>query len=398
MSWMFYGCDSFNNPLNWDTSSVTSMTNMFRSAYALNSDLVFETGNVISMAGMFDYASTFNSPSIMFWDVGQVKSMERMFYGYSYGTDYDIFNVDISAWNVESVTNFDYMLYVYQYSSYYSYDSAPTTFNQVLCWDLDFSKNITLDSMFYNNNLSLINPDAAKCACAENEYYNGAACTACEANTISSGKTESCILCTDSLCQGPSPSPTESAKPSVTLAPSVTFKPSALPMPMPTMSPTKNQTTMPSVTPAPTITYMPSTHPSPIPSVTPAPTITSKPSADPSPVPTMDPTMLQMTTISSKYISTPAVKTEILHAEEIMLNGVELSASNRRLTTGSEVFHDRLEDLQRKVEMVMANLNALQTKNDEQRAIIDAQQAIFDDQQAINDAHQAAINELRTSR
>ena len=342
MKGMFYRCESFNNPLDWDTSSVSTMANMFKEAITFNSDLLFDTSNIISMEGMFQ-DSSFNSPSIASWDVQKVKTMKFMFgvntYNLGSMTEYLLFNVDISAWNVRSVTNFDYMFYT---SNNYWYSSVTVTaFNQVLCWDLDFSNYITIDSMFTDGDASLLNPDAAKCNCAVNEFYDGTACSACEPGTISFGKTESCTPCTDLMCP-PSPSPTVSA----------------------------------------------------LPSVTPAPTVTPKPTALPSATPTMDPTMVQITEISSSYVSTPAVKTEILHAEEIMLNGVELSASSRRLTSDSGMHSDLIGELQHKQETMMAHIDSQHATIDTLRSTNDALQAKFDAQQAAIADIQTRLNQI----
>jgi len=352
MNSMFSHCTHFNSPLTWDTSSVTTMEYMFSRCKRLNSPLYLDTSSVTTMKYMFQDAYLFESSSIASWDVSQVKSMESMFtmqnYNYFYYDDFvdtsaGYFEVDISAWNVKSVTNFDAM--------FYSYPST-SSINTILCWDLDFSNPITVANMFGSDGTYLIDPTAAKCACKVNEFYDGTVCAACAPGTISFGKTESCIECTDFLCP-PSPSPTVSA----------------------------------------------------IPSVTPVPTATPEPSAHPTPTPTTDPTMVQVTEISSSYVSTPAVRTEILHAEEIMLNGVELSSyssSNRRLTAGSEVLSNLVEEIQGKQEAMMAHINAQRTMieslrktNDAQQEKIDAQQAKIDIQQATLHDHQTSIAEFK---
>ena len=92
--------------------------------------------------------------------------------------------------------------------------------------------------------------------------------------------------------------------------------------------------------------------------------------------------MVQITEISSSYVSTPAVKTEILYAEEIMLNGIELSASSRRLTSSSSMLSELVEELQRKQELMIAH--------------IDAQHAINNILRTTNDAQQKAIADLQT--
>ena len=382
MEWMFYYCDSFNSPLNWDTSSVTSMeymfTNckrfdsplnwdtsrvtsmeyMFSGCDSFNSPLNWDTSSVTSMEYMFDSAFSFKSPSITSWDVRQVKSMQGMFYMYNYYYFYynddaalasEYFNVDISAWNVASVTNFNNMFST----------SGSSTMNQILCWDLSLSNHISVVNMFGSDGTYMIDPTAAKCACEVNEFYDGTGCAACAPGSISFGKTESCMNCTDFLCP-PSPSPTVSV----------------------------------------------------IPSVTPLPTATPEPSAHPTPTPTMDPTMVQVTKISSSYVSTPAVRTEILHAEEIILNGVEFSSSSRRLTADSEVLSNLVEEVQRGKEAIMAHIDAqrtiieilrttndaLQAKHDALQAKVDAQQAKHDDLQAKVDSHETSIAELKVRR
>ena len=68
MSFTFGGSDTgngataFNQPLDFDTSSVTDMSGMFASAVVFNQPLDFDTSSVISMRAMFDGASAFNQP------------------------------------------------------------------------------------------------------------------------------------------------------------------------------------------------------------------------------------------------------------------------------------------------------------------------------------------------
>jgi hypothetical protein len=262
--------------------------------------------------------------------------MSYMFSGAS------VFNMDLSAWNVDSVSNFQDMF-------------QTSTFNQVLCWDLDFTKYVTIEDIFTDDSPSIFEPDAGKCACAANEYYDGSACVSCEPGTISYGKTELCISCMRILCP-PSPSPTVSL----------------------------------------------------LPTGTPAPTATPKPSSLPSPTPTMNPTMVHITEITSSYVSSPALKTEVLYAEEIYLNGVELSASSRRLASHAEEPSLAVEELRREVmalvEKQQATIDAQQATNDAQQATndalqatMDAQQATIDALQAINDAQQATIDVQRVA-
>jgi uncharacterized protein YjbJ (UPF0337 family) len=259
MERLFQNAMSFNNPLVWDSSSVTTMTKMFFDASAFNAELVLDTTNVMSMALMFRYSA---------------------------------FDVDISAWNVASVTNFHTMFY-----------GAP--FSHVLCWDLDFSEYINLDEIFSDDDASAtawIDPDAAKCACGAGEYYDGAACVACESGTTSQGKTESCVSCRDLLCP-PSPSPTNTA----------------------------------------------------MPTVTPAPTSSPKPSAEPTLVPTANPTMTRITEISSTYVSSST-----LYAEEIYLNGVAFSQASRRLESTKDMVSGEVEKMRVEMETMMTLIKKLE--------------------------------------
>eukprot|EP00978_Attheya_sp_CCMP212_P000835 scaffold1747_cov53-Attheya_sp.AAC.2 len=86
----FNGLNTFDDPLCWDVSSVTTMHQMFMFASAFNQDLSA-------------------------WDVSSVTGMQQMFYNAF------AFNQDISAWDVSSVTN---MPWTFQGAS---------AFNQNLC-------------------------------------------------------------------------------------------------------------------------------------------------------------------------------------------------------------------------------------------------------------------------
>merc|ERR1711935_930132 len=48
-----YGASAFNQPLSFDTSSVTDMSGMFVEASAFNQPLSFDTSSVTDMSGMF---------------------------------------------------------------------------------------------------------------------------------------------------------------------------------------------------------------------------------------------------------------------------------------------------------------------------------------------------------
>jgi len=96
---MFYDSAVFNQPIgNWNTSSVTNMSNMFQQAGAFNQPIAnWNTGSVTNMAAMFLYATAFNQP-IGNWNTGSVTNMSGLFNGAT------AFNQPIGSWNTGSVT------------------------------------------------------------------------------------------------------------------------------------------------------------------------------------------------------------------------------------------------------------------------------------------------------
>ncbi len=85
---MFYEADNFNaNISNWDVGNVRRMNSMFREARFFNNGadpgvsttLSWDTSSVITMAYMFALADNFNA-NISNWDTSLVTDMNNMFW------------------------------------------------------------------------------------------------------------------------------------------------------------------------------------------------------------------------------------------------------------------------------------------------------------------------------
>ncbi len=132
MSDMFNKADAFNRPLaSWDTSSVTTMSGMFSDAVVFNQPLSsWDTSGVTDMSGMFHYATSFNQ-TLDSWDVSAVTDMNNMF------SSALAFNRPLASWDTSSVTNMQKMFA----------SSAEPAFNQPLgTWDVSSVTN--MDAMF----------------------------------------------------------------------------------------------------------------------------------------------------------------------------------------------------------------------------------------------------------
>ncbi|MGJ8713929.1 MAG: BspA family leucine-rich repeat surface protein [Maribacter stanieri] len=100
MTAMFRSAKSFNGDINgWNVSNVTTMEEMFSDTEAFNKDISnWDLSNVKDMSGMFKSSKSFNQ-NISTWDVSNVVTMEEMFSGS------EAFNQDISNWDVSNVMN-----------------------------------------------------------------------------------------------------------------------------------------------------------------------------------------------------------------------------------------------------------------------------------------------------
>ncbi len=119
MSYMFYGCISFNENINhWNVSNVTNMEATFSFTPNFNQPLDnWDTGNVIYMNGLF-FRSSFNQ-NINSWNVSNVVNMAGMF------RENSNFNQPLNNWNTGNVTNM------------YGMFASASSFNQSINnWDI----------------------------------------------------------------------------------------------------------------------------------------------------------------------------------------------------------------------------------------------------------------------
>jgi surface protein len=131
MRYMFLNCTSFNQPLNsWNVSNVTDMGHMFLQCNSFNQPLnSWNVSNVTNMGNMFN-STQFNQP-LNSWNVTNVTDMGGMF------ANCAMFDQDIRSWNVSAVTGMNYMF------------ANCTSFNQPLSsWNVSSVTN--MDSMFAN--------------------------------------------------------------------------------------------------------------------------------------------------------------------------------------------------------------------------------------------------------
>ena len=111
----------------WDTSSVTSLAELFQNYGSFNEDLsAWNTSAVETMSQVFGNAKSFNS-DISGWDTSKVRTMEGMFRGAS------SFDGDLSSWDTGNVQRMNSMF------------NGAVSFTATLCWDL---RSITTATQF----------------------------------------------------------------------------------------------------------------------------------------------------------------------------------------------------------------------------------------------------------
>ncbi len=115
MSFMFYGCSSFNQPLKgWNVRGVTYMNFLFSGCSSFNQPLEgWDVSQAKRIDGMFSGCNSFNQP-LAEWNVSQVKRMDAMF------SSCTSFNQPLEGWDVSQVTDMHNMF------------SGCTSFNQPL--------------------------------------------------------------------------------------------------------------------------------------------------------------------------------------------------------------------------------------------------------------------------
>ena len=101
----YEGATNYGHISDWNTASVTDMSNAFNGRSNFNQDISnWNTASVINMEGMFLTATNFNQ-DISSWNTKKVTNMQVMF------QFADKFNQPIGAWDTASVTDFGAMFH-----------------------------------------------------------------------------------------------------------------------------------------------------------------------------------------------------------------------------------------------------------------------------------------------
>lgn len=145
MSGLFANTNFNQDISNWNVSNVEDMSEMFYSAYNFNQDISqWNTSNVKHMQRMFYYANNFNQ-SIGNWDVTAIENMSYMF------GNTRSFNQDLSNWNLGNVTNLEGMFYDTQA---FNQDLSAWNVSQVTTMKAMFSQAESFDQNLGNWDIS----------------------------------------------------------------------------------------------------------------------------------------------------------------------------------------------------------------------------------------------------
>jgi surface protein len=170
MNRAFYNTSTFNQNIGtWNTSSVTNMDSMFKFSTAFNQNIgAWNTANVTTMREMFSETDAFNnggSSAINNWNTGNVTTMYAMF------LRAPAFNQPIGNWDTSKVTNMFAML------STRNPFSSVGTFNQdISTWNTSAVTNMSYmfyDSTAFNQNINTWNTSAV--TSMDNMFLNATA-------------------------------------------------------------------------------------------------------------------------------------------------------------------------------------------------------------------------------
>src|ERR1043165_614248 len=124
MSNMFNGCTSFNQNIPFNTVRVTNFSAMFNSCTVFNGTVALDTSAATNMNSMFRTCVAFNQ-SVSSFDTSHVTAMNLMFDGCT------VFNQDVSNFNTASVTTMDTM-----FRNCAAFNQSLSAFNTSSCNDM----------------------------------------------------------------------------------------------------------------------------------------------------------------------------------------------------------------------------------------------------------------------